>query len=316
VANFISTKNKKPTEDIVDTGPLQRRKNYNKQTNDKLDDPQLKTSANLFALNQSDKTAEPTSLKTKLAGPRYASKANTLLPAAQTALPSTNRQVLFQSKKRKEIPDLEPKKRDDQFTKPSPSSPSASKETRQAISFTSTRQQIEFTGTKLSQSPQSDKRDVFQKRDQHHLDTPQSMKKEFSFQSEKLKEEPKLAPPASDKLLAKANRSTRKGSSSLAKAHNFSGTVASDEIDPSELISLQAFNVCIDPEMEFRQKTELAAHLLRPSRIEAEGVVFFTRYTESAHTIEIHIYNPHGRPFKDRCEVLELAIRSIVNRVN
>jgi hypothetical protein len=44
--------------------------------------------------------------------------------------------------------------------------------------------------------------------------------------------------------------------------------------------------------------------------------VFFIKYTESGYTIEIGIYNPQGRLFKDRCEVLELAINSIANRVN
>jgi hypothetical protein len=45
-------------------------------------------------------------------------------------------------------------------------------------------------------------------------------------------------------------------------------------------------------------------------------VVFFVKYTESGYTIQIHIYNPHGRSFKDRCEVLDLALDRILNRVN
>ena len=38
-----------------------------------------------------------------------------------------------------------------------------------------------------------------------------------------------------DRLLAKANRSAGKGLNTSAKAYNFAGTVASDEIDASEI---------------------------------------------------------------------------------
>ncbi len=102
----------------------------------------------------------------------------------------------------------------------------------------------------------------------------------------------------------------------MVKAHDFSDTITLDEIDPSELISLKDFTVCKDPKKEFRQKTQLAVHLHRPSRIEAEGVLFFIKYTESGYTIEVDLYNPQGRPFKTRCEVMQLAIDNIVNHVN
>jgi hypothetical protein len=277
VASFISAKDKRPTEETVDIGSHQGKKNYSIQNNTKLGAPQLKTTANLIALNQSDKTVEPASLKTKSASQRYGTRANTRLPTARSSLPSTNQQLLFPSQRREKIPSLEPNKLYSQFNKQSTSSPSVSKRTKQ---------------------------------------TSRSKKQELSFQPKKRKENPTLTPVVSNKLLTNANRSAGKSASALAKVHNFSEIRTIDEIEPSELINLKEFDVCIDPEKEFRQKTQLAAHLDRPSRIEAEGVAFFIRYTESGYTIEIGIYNPQGRLFKDRCEVLELAINSIVNRAN
>jgi hypothetical protein len=147
--------------------------------------------------------------------------------------------------------------------------------------------------------------------------TPQNTEHEFVFQSQKREEKkPTLVPPGSVKLRAKETRAVKKSAGSLANAHDFSATITLDEIDPSELISLKEFTVCKDPEKEFRQKTQLAVHLHRPSRIEAEGVLFFIKYTESGYTIEIDIYNPQGRPFKTRCEVMQLALDKIFNRIN
>lgn len=277
VASFVSTEDKKPTEEIVDIASYKSKKNYSIQNNKKLGDPQLKTTANLVALNQSNKTTAPASLKTKSASQRYGTKANTLPPAARNAPPRSNQQLLFPSQRREKIPGLEPKNLYSQFSKQSTSSPSVSKRTKQAS---------------------------------------RSKKRELSFQSTKRKENPTLTPLVSNKSLTNANRSAGKSTSSLTKVHNFPEKRTAGEIEPTELINLNDFNVCIDPEKEFRQKTQLAAHLDRPSRIEAEGVVFFIKYTESGYTIEIGIYNPQGRLFEDRCEVLELAINSIVNRVN
>ena len=262
------------TEKITISPPTVRKRNYTEKDINRNSQP---SQAGKAADLKSTKIEIPTSLKDKLAGQRYVSKANTLLAEAQTAPPSTNQLVSFQPQRRKKIAGLEHSKLDSRSTDQSSSAPGLSKKTGETI---------------------------------------QSAERELSFQFQKLKETPKLAPPVSNKLIAKATRSPTKGSSALAKAHNFYETVASEGIDPSELISLQAFNVCIDPEKEFRQKTELAARLDRPTRTEAGGVVFFIKYPESGYTIEIGIYNPQGRLFKDRCEVLELAINSIANRVN
>jgi hypothetical protein len=277
VAGLISAKDKRPIEKIVDIGSHQGKKNYYIQNNEKLGVPQGKTTTNLLALNQSDKTVEPASLKTKSANQRYGTRANTRLPKNRSVPPSASQQLLFPSQKGEEVPGVEPKKLNSQFNKPSSSLPNVSKRTKRAS---------------------------------------QRKTQGLSFQPKTRKNNPTLTPPVSNKLRTNANRSADKSASSLAKVHKFSEMRAIGEIEPSELINLKEFDVCIDPEMEFRQKTQLAANLDRPSRIEAEGVVFFIRYTESGYTIEIGIYNPQGRLFKDRCDVLELAINSFVNRVN
>jgi hypothetical protein len=276
-AGFVSAKDKGPTKEIIDIGSYRDQKKYFINHKKKLDDPQLKTTANLVALNQSNKTMAPVSLKTKSASQRYRTGANPLPPAARSAPPRSNQKRLFSSQSREKIPGLEPKKLYSQFSKQATSSPSVSKRTKQAS---------------------------------------RSKKQELSFQSKKMKANPTLTPLVSNKSLTSGDRSAKKSTSSLSKVHNFSEKLTPGEIEPTELINLNDFNVCIDPEKEFRQKTQLAARLDRPSRIEAEGVVFFIKYTESGYTIEIGIYNPQGRLFEDRCEVLELAINSIANRVN
>ena len=197
VANFISAKDKRLTEDIVDISTYKDKKSYYIQKNKKLGDPQLKTTANLVALNQSNKTMEPASWKTKSAKQRYGNRANILPSAARSAPPSTNQQLLFASQRREKIPGLEPKNLYSQFNKPSTASPSVSKRTKQ---------------------------------------TSVSKKQGLSFQSKKLKENPTLPPLASNKSLPHANRPAAKSAKSLTKVHNFPEKRALGEIEPIDLI--------------------------------------------------------------------------------
>ncbi|MBW1851060.1 MAG: hypothetical protein JRJ15_06455 [Deltaproteobacteria bacterium] len=97
------------------------------------------------------------------------------------------------------------------------------------------------------------------------------------------------------------------------QAPDFSGAVSTDEIDPSHLISLNEFDVCTDPEEEFRLKTKLVSLLEGPSSFRTRNVIFFFKYTELPYTINVDIYNHEGEPFQDRCSVLNLAIESIRN---
>jgi hypothetical protein len=181
---------------------------------------------------------------------------------------------------------------------------------------TGAKQQMMFSGAQPSGYQPPAKRHAFNKSDQRPLTVPQSATRQLSFPSQKQENFKQLALPVTDKLIVKTKQPAVKSTRAATPTHDFPDTAASDDIDPSELISLQAFNVCKDPEREFRQKTQLAAHFMNAARIDVHGVVYFVRYTESGYTIQIHIYNPDERQFKDRCEVLDLAIDRIINHVN
>lgn len=86
-----------------------------------------------------------------------------------------------------------------------------------------------------------------------------------------------------------------------------------DEVDPSKLISLRQLAVCADPEAEFNLKTELATLLGGPAKCGSEGILYFFKYTESGHTIQVSIYNPGNVILGDRCSVLRSAISCIEN---
>ena len=97
------------------------------------------------------------------------------------------------------------------------------------------------------------------------------------------------------------------------KAPYLSGDITIDEIDPSQLISLNEFNVCIDPQEEFRLKMRLASLLDKPDGCTIDAIRFFFKYTESAYTIKVDIYDPQGTLSGDRCSVLEVAMECIKN---
>ena len=98
-----------------------------------------------------------------------------------------------------------------------------------------------------------------------------------------------------------------------AKLPDLSGSITIDEIDPSQLISLNEFNVCIDPEEEFRLKTQLATLLDKPDRCGINGILFFFKYTKSAYTIKVDIYDPQATLSGNRCSVLQVAMECVKN---
>jgi len=95
------------------------------------------------------------------------------------------------------------------------------------------------------------------------------------------------------------------------KAPYLSGDITIDEIDPSQLISLNEFNVCIDPQEEFRLKMQLASLLDKPDGCAIDAIRFFFKYTESAYTIKVDIYDPKGTLSGDRCSVLGMAMECV-----
>jgi hypothetical protein len=314
--DFASKKTNTSIEAIANKGRQERRYHSRRQMNEKSKAPQLKTSTPIIAFNRSEETANTPLPGAHLVDRRYGSEASISRSSTQTASLSKDRPVSFQHQGPKKTTGIKPHKPARTFTKRSPTSPAASKGTEAAINFSAPRQQIEHVGTKSPKRRQSDGRYVFQKNHQYSTQTPQGSKQEFLFQSQKREEKKStLVPRVSAKLRPKETRAVKQTTGSLANTHDFSDTITLDEIDPSELISLKEFTVCKDPEKEFRQKTQLAVHLHRPSRFETEGVLFFINYTESGYTIQIDIYNPQGRPFKTRCDVMQLALDKIVNRI-
>jgi hypothetical protein len=241
--------------------------------------------------------------------PRTVSKSYPLLAETQTAPSHTEPLASFQAPRSIKIGNFKLKKTNRQTGRPLPAAPP---ETSQDVSFMSSR----TAGTRLSLVARTDRRYTSVKTDQPQMQAVQSTNREITFQSQQKKKNLALAMPVSNRLIGKVGRSVADNSDATPTAPDFSATVVPAELDPEDLISLQAFNVCKDPQREFRQKTLLAAQLLGPTRVESDGVVFFIKYTESAYTIEINIYNPHGRAFKNRCEVLELALKRIVKSAN
>jgi hypothetical protein len=159
----------------------------------------------------------------------------------------------------------------------------------------------------------SDERYVFAENNRNQSLIPADANQKFSFQAKKRGENLILVPPAQAKSFSNDHQVRQNSPTFSAGTPDFSGDVLPDEIDPSQLISLREFNVCKDPEKEFSLKTQLAIRLDGPSWVKAGKVLFFCKYPESGYTMQVDIYNPHGRLFKDRCELLQLAVNGLRN---
>jgi hypothetical protein len=285
--------------------PMVRKRTYVKKNSDKILQPhQVSQTTHLNAATKAEFNED-----IDVGSPRTVSKSYPLLAETQTAPSDTEPLVSFQAPRSIKSGNFKLKKANRQTGRPLPA---GLPETGQDFAFTSSRS----AGTQVSLVARADKRYTVVKTDHPQVQAAQSSNREITFQSQNKKKRLTLAMPVSNRLIGKVDRSVADDSDATPQAPDFAATVVPAEVDPADLISLQAFNVCRDPQREFRQKTQLAAHLLGPTRVESDGVVFFIKYTESGYTIEIQIYNPHGRSFKTRCEVLELALKRIVNRAN
>lgn len=123
--------------------------------------------------------------------------------------------------------------------------------------------------------------------------------------------EPTLSGPA-----AAAIQTTTTTASALPAGGSFDflDLMAPADLDQSVLVSLNKLRTCRDPAAENRLKTKLAALLNGPARCRAGGVVFAIRNPESAYSIHVDLYNYEQREFRDRCDALELAVRSCETR--
>jgi hypothetical protein len=270
-------------------------------------------SKDLVAFNRLAETAEVALPDTDQSTQRYALKGKHPLHPMQVASPDTDQKVSFQSRKRKENPKLEPQTLVRSFSTRSPSRHSPSQRTAKATRFPTLKQQTPDLNVTPPKGRMSDEHYVFAENNRNQSLTPEGANQKSFFRAQNRGENLILVPPAQAKSFSNDNQVRQNSSTLSAGAPDFSGEVLPDEIDPSQLISLREFNVCKDPEEEFSLKTQLAIRLDGPSWVEAGKVLFFCKYPESGYTMQVDIYNPHGRLFKDRCELLQLAVNGLLN---
>lgn len=79
-------------------------------------------------------------------------------------------------------------------------------------------------------------------------------------------------------------------------------------------VSLDDLDVCIDPEKEFKLRSELAARLAGPGHCRYSNLAFAFKYVETGYTIHLDIHNPKNLRLGNRCDVLRKAMECIENR--
>ena len=272
-------------------------------------------STDLFPSSGSAESVETLSPDQGQVDQRYAFKRKGSIHVTQTIPPKAKPQAVLQLRKRKEQPESELPTKPRSFSRSS-SGHKAAVTTSLTPSLPSLRQQVSDSSVSLPERPESDVRYVFKEKVRSQAQGKQTLDLQFNFEPKRRKENLIAAPRVRAKSLSNGPRPSQNRSELLAKAPDFSGNVLPDDIDPSQLTSLKEFDVCENPEEEFHLKTQIAVRLDGPSLFESGGVLFFCKYTESGYTVQVDIYNPQGRPFKDRCEVLLQAIIGVVNATN
>jgi hypothetical protein len=310
--NLVSGKKNEPTTQIVHVDRLQRKYTSAIPNPAQSRTTQQMPSKDPIAFNRLSETAEVALPDTDQSTQRYALKGKHPGHPMQAAPLSTDQHVSFQSRKRMENTKLEPRSQVRSFAKRSPSRHSPSQGTAKATRFPKFKQQTPDLNVTPPEGRMSDGRYVLAENNRNRSLTPEGANQKFSFRAQKRGENLIPVPPAQAKSFSHDHQVRQNSSTFSAGAPDFSGEILPDAIDPSQLISLREFNVCKDPEEEFSLKTQLAIRLDSPSWVEAGNVLFFCKYPESGYTMQVDIYNPHGRLFKDRCELLQLAVNGLV----
>jgi hypothetical protein len=258
--------------------------------------------------------AEVDSPDTGQADHLYAREGNGSRHSMQNALLRASQQVSFQTNELSGNSKLEPQRQVKYFPPRSSTRHSASQQSLPTTGFPTLQQQIPSYGSVALKGRLSDELYTLPVKNRYQSIKHESTNEQSSFQPQKQEEDLMLAPPASMKSFANESEVQTKSPALLSETQDFSGEILPDQVDPSELISLKEFNVCTDPEEEFHLKTQLAVRLDGPFWIQTGSVLFFFKHPESGYTIQTRIYNPHGRIFRDRCEILQLALRGILHR--
>jgi hypothetical protein len=258
--------------------------------------------------------AEVDSPDTGQADHRYALEAKDSRHPMQIAPLRASQQVSFQPNELSGNLKLESQRQVKNFSPRSSTHPSASQQTLPATRFPTLQQQIPAYNYAPLKGRLSDELYTLPVNNRYQLIKHESTNQQLSFKPQKQEENLMLVPPASMKSFANKPEVLTNSPALLSETKDFSGGILLGEVDPSELISLKEFNVCTDPEEEFHLKTQLAVQLDGPFWIRAGRVLFFFKHSESGYTMQIRIYNPDGRIFRDRCEILQLALRGILDR--
>lgn len=311
--NFIPGKKKKPAVSIVHADRLRRKYKSAGSNPEKSRTAGQIPSTDDFAFNRLVETARVGMPTTDQSDHLSALKEKASQHSMQGAPVSSDQQVSFGSLKPRENPMSKPQTQARSYSTRSAPLHSESQKILRGTELPALQEQI--TGLDLTQPKRrlSNERYIFNQTANRQSQPAQSADQEFPLQPRKRQESLLPIPPSSTKSLSKDSRPPKNSSTSSARAPDFSVEFSPDEIDPSQLTSLSEFKVCTDPEKEFRLKTQLAMRLDRPTWIESSGVLFFCKYPESGYTMQVGIYNPRGRPFTDRCEVLQLALNAILN---
>jgi hypothetical protein len=311
--NLASRKENEPTTQIAHVDRLQRKYTSTMSNPAESRTTQQMPSKGPFAFNRLAETAEVALPDTDQSTQLYALKGKHPRHPMQVASLNTDQHVSFQSRKQIENTKLEPQTLVRSFSKRSSPRRSPSQGTARLAGFPTLKQQTPDLNVTPPEGRMSDGRYAFAENNRNQSLTPEGGNQKFSFRAEKRGENLLPVPPAQAKSFSHDHQVRQNSSTFSAGAPDFSGEVLSDAIDASQLISLREFNVCKDPEEEFRLKTQLAIRLDSPSWVEAGNVLFFCKYPESGYTMQVDIYNPHGRLFKDRCELLQLAVNGLLN---
>lgn len=233
---------------------------------------------------------------------------------SQIAPLTASQQLSFQPRELSGNSKLKPLRQVKYFSSRSSTQHSSSQQRLAATQLPTLQQQIPSYDDTPLKGRLSDERYTLPVNTRYQSIKHESTNQQLSFQAQKQEKDLMLNPPASMKSFANEPEILKNSPGLLSETKDFSGEILPDQVDPSELISLKEFNVCTDPEEEFHLKTQLAVRLDGPLRIQAGRVLFFFKHPESGYTMQIRIYNPHNRIFRDRCEILQLALHNILNR--
>jgi hypothetical protein len=312
VTNFESKTNSKVANRVSRTDRLQRKYKSAMSKQEISGNSRQMPTTDISAFHRLVEPAEVASPDTGQSDHRHALEGKGSRDSMQVAPLRISQQVSFQLRKPGEDSKLEPQRQIKYFSPKSPVQHNASQQSLPAARFPTLQEQDPVYDSAPLKGRLSDKRHILALNDQSRKH--ESTNQQLPFQPQRQEEDLMQLSPVSTKSFADGPEVPTSNPGRLTQPQDFSREILPDEVDPSKLISLKAFNVCTDPEEEFNLKTQLAVRLEGHFWIQAGYVLFFLNHTESGYTMQIRIYNPHGRVFRDRCELLQLALQGVLHR--